>query len=205
MTSFNTFGTPKLKPMFAEIFKRYDSTFYGFCNGDILFIYTLVSTLKGIKEKLTRFNDNVLVIGQRKNLNINFTQPVEIYENSSSIYSLGRNARLYKPDAVDYFIFSTGNLLNWNALADVVIGRPAYRNYIVGTAMKTGVNVIDATRTLLALHLSNPNVLFESSGHKDANYNSKIIGKFNYRSRMTLSAKLYTNFDTFRDVFVARR
>jgi len=136
--------------MFAKVFEKYDSTFYGFCNGDILFNKTLVSTLRGIEEKLTRYNDNVLVIGQRKNVNINFTQDEEIYENRNSIDSLGRNARWFSSKAIDYFFFSRGNLSNRTALPDVVIGRPGYDNYIVSTAMKTGVNVIDATRTLLA-------------------------------------------------------
>jgi len=204
LTSFNRFGTPKLKPMFSTIFNSYDSLFYGFANGDILFSQSLIRTLKGIEQKLERLNNNVLVVGQRRNSFININQSDAIY-NIDNIDKLGRKTRLFRTDAIDYFLFSAGHLLNWTALADVVIGRPAYDNYLVSMSLKKGVNVIDATHTLLALHISAPGVTGEGARNLDGTYNRRVIGRFRYGMGLTSRTKMCTAWDVFRDVFVTSR
>jgi len=203
-TSFNKFGTPKLKPMFSKIFDTYNSSFYGFANGDILFSQSLSHTLKKIEAKLERLYNNVLVVGQRTNFNINLNESDAIY-NISNIDTLGRAAYLFRTDAIDYFFFSSGNSLNWTALADVVIGRPGYDNYLVSKSLKSGVNVIDATTTLLALHISAPDVIAEGAKNPDGLYNKQVIGMFRYWKGQTSKTKMRTAYDAFREVVVINR
>ena len=45
MTRVNSYGTPFLKEMYQEVFKNYNSTFYGYANGDLLFDASLIETL----------------------------------------------------------------------------------------------------------------------------------------------------------------
>jgi len=125
--------------MFAKIFDIYNSSFYGFANGDILFSQNLIHTLKKIEQKLDRIENNVLVIGQRRNYVINLNESDAIY-NISNIDKLGQKARLFRTDAIDYFFFSSGNSLNWTTLADVVIGRPGYDNYLVSMSLQCQCN-----------------------------------------------------------------
>ena len=42
----------------------------------------------------------------------------------------------------------------WNYVKDVVIGRPYYDNYLVSEAIRHKVSVIDATNTILSVHLT---------------------------------------------------
>ena len=49
-----------------DAFDRYDAAYYGFSNGDILFDYGLVNTLRALDNYKHALN-NVMVIGKRKN------------------------------------------------------------------------------------------------------------------------------------------
>jgi hypothetical protein len=196
--SANKHGTPYLKPMYARVFADYNATFYGFANGDILFDVSVVKTLKTIKADLKTLKNNVFIVGRRHNVVINQTLPETAYDSAKLRY-LKKNATLYRNDAQDYFFVTReGSTLNWTALADVVIGRPAYDNYLFATAFFLGINVIDATRTLLAVHLGLPNTnsLLEGSRYaKDAKHNAEVIGKpFPYNCGFTYWARFSTDY-----------
>lgn len=95
--------------------------------------------------------------------------------------------------------------MNWSQLADVVIGRPAYDNYLVAMAIRHGVNVIDATNTVLALHISEPGKMFYGRLNNDAKYNKEAIGKFKYSDGYASAAGLNTVEDFLGNVFVVKR
>jgi len=61
-----------------------------------------------------------------------------------------RGQQLFAEYAEDYFLIAF-NDFPWHRVIDVVIGRPAYDNYLVGLAIRQNVTVVDATSTLLAL------------------------------------------------------
>lgn len=92
--------------------------------------------------------------------------------------------------------------MNWTQLANVVIGRPGYDNYLVAMAIRAGVNVIDATKTVLAVHISERGNNFHGSKNKDAKYNKDVIGKFKYADGYASKAGLNTVEDFLANVFI---
>ena len=67
---------------------------------------------------------------------------------------------------------------NWTSMKNVVIGRPAYDNYFVGVARKNNVSIVDATKSILALHQTGSDGKFAGAKNKDSKYNR--YSEFNY-------------------------
>ena len=119
---------------------------------------------------------------------------------------LTRRGKIFLPYAEDYFFMTRDRCtLNWTAMADVVIGRPAYDNYVIAKAMDDGVNVIDTTRTLTALHLSKKNVPKTGLQNTDADFNREIIGKFDFTRGRTNRIKLETVSDIYGNIFISKK
>ena len=81
----------------------------------------------------------------------------------------------------DYF-FIARNHFTWDKVSDVVIGRPAYDNFLVDTALRHNVSVVDATATLLALHQTGADGNKAGENNTDRSFNNLAIGK-SYRYR----------------------
>ena len=127
----NDHGTPYISDMLDVIMNNntYNSIFYGFANGDILFDTSLSETLMSLMNHGNSLpHEPVLVIGQRTNYKMsdNLTQPViDFYY----IEQLRARGKLFLTNAEDYFLF-TPNFPRY-LFKDLVIGRPAYDNYLV--------------------------------------------------------------------------
>jgi len=105
-----------------------------------------------------------------------------------------KRGTLYMYSAIDYFIMSAGGY-PWHRIPrDVVVGRRGYDNFLVLAAIRDNVSVIDATKTLVAVHQTD--VEGNLAGHRgrDANYNMRQLGRFNFRTGMTSSAQYETKF-----------
>ena len=194
----NAFGTPFIADMINTITSdAYDSEFYGFANGDILFDDSLVKTLRAIIEhKATLPTAPVLVVGRRINykINDNFHSTTEPLENPSYVRQLRDKESLFWSSAEDYFLF-TRDFPRY-LFDDLVIGRPAYDNYLVAMAMRLNVTVIDASATLTALHQQLQTGFSKSSHHRrDAKHNILIIGSFDYRLGYTDVANYETTIN----------
>lgn len=138
---------PVLKFMILDAMKLFPkSNFYGFANSDILFDSGLIETLKGTKH-LVPAQFPLLILGQRTNLNVmrgvRFTNP-------DSVLQAAKNGSLMKGIAIDYFI--TNTLFPWNKVPDLVVGRITYDNWMVYFGISQNAIVIDASKTLTALH-----------------------------------------------------
>jgi len=104
-----------------------------------------------------------------------------------------QRGKLFGIDAEDYF-FIAFNDFPWHSVQDVIVGRPAYDNYLVGLAIKRNVTVVDATSTLLALHQTDKDGNFAGHRNKDAGFNSGHIGAFDYQSGRTTEAQYVTKY-----------
>ena len=192
----NDHGTPYISDMLNVIMNNdtYNSVFYGFANGDILFDTSLSETLKALASGLNSLlQPPVLVTGQRTNYKMsdNWTQPiVDFYY----IEQLRARGKLFGGGAQDYFLF-TRDFPRY-LFKKLVIGRPAYDNYLIAMSLKLKVSVVDATKTLTALHQQLPNES-EHAGYenKDSGHNLKIIGKFYFNAGNTNNAQYETVFD----------
>jgi len=132
-----------------------------------------------------------LVIGRRTNVLLGNDSLLYLPEKAAE--TARRRGKLFVTNAEDYF-FVAFNDFPWQSVEDVVIGRPAYDNYLVGLAMKLNVTVVDATATLLALHQTDKDGNYAGHRNKDSGLNARHIGRFNYASGVTTAASYATTF-----------
>jgi len=138
--------------------------------------------------------NETLLIGQRTNVqtqkipNSTFFSPGDV---KRAAISFGKPSH---PLANDFFIVYR-NLFPWHAIPDVVIGRVLYDNFIVWTAMKKRMSVIDVTKTVTALHQTD----FEGNGagsrRQYGDVNKAIIGNFDFQRARTDKTIYYTALD----------
>ena len=74
--------------------------------------------------------------------------PSSIQQQDEYILQKAREGYLFQTDAVDYFLF-TKRTLPWKQIANVVIGRPCYDNYLVSFVLdhQQEISVIDSTNS----------------------------------------------------------
>ena len=188
-------GIPVLKFMYEDVMAAYNTTFYAYSNSDILYTDTLIDTLASYAYRLDgelptkpltdtsihgasllRSRDiqkPVLIIGKRTNVK-------NVTENEGSTWKgltsvAQRRGQSFTGDAEDYFI--TPRNYPWKDIAEVVIGLRAYDNWIVYYALKQKYTVIDATSTLLAVHQTTRAGNYESSNHKNKDYDAHLLVK----------------------------
>ena len=65
----NPYGTPFFKPMVEYVQDHFQSTFYGYCNGDLLFHSDLISALHSLASKIETgaLKSRVFIVGRRLN------------------------------------------------------------------------------------------------------------------------------------------
>jgi hypothetical protein len=125
----NAYGLPFFKDMYQVVKPLFNTTFYSFCNGDILFnngLYETLHFLRNVKQTL----GHTLIVGRRSNFDLK-NRTIKTFTDVD--YIMRTEARLDMPYAEDYFILAAG-AYPWDSMANVTIGRPAYDNYVVGFA-----------------------------------------------------------------------
>jgi hypothetical protein len=153
---------------------NFQSEFYGFVNGDILFTDTLINTLKHVYCNLgDRGQNGVLIVGRRVNI------PARSIKDETAISwkeldNISRTGSLFQSDAEDYFI--TDKKYPWHKFLPVAIGRRAYDNWVVAFSRYHNITVIDATESIQCLHQT-----LESRGNFEGldkgRYNIELIDK----------------------------
>ena len=182
-------GVPYLREMYTAAQNLSHSVFYGYSNGDLLFDQGLCDTMAAVYRHLPELH-RTMVIGQRTNFLIGSRT---LFKASEVKWIAKNKGDLFRLDAEDYF-FIAHNSFPWSSMPDLVIGRPAYDNYMVGHAIQQKISVIDATQTLTALHQTGRDGNFAGHKNSDAGVNSRAIGRFNYGSGLTTSAQYMTRY-----------
>ena len=205
----NKYGTPKLKDFYATVTKRFKSKFYGYCNGDILFDEGMKNTLKQMLKHNSISKKSALVIGRRTNIEYqDYRTLKDSYPNHTNSLDQVANSKgsLYIEGAEDYFFVHMPHTFPWDNIKDVVIGRPYYDNYLVSEAIKHNVSVIDATNTILSVHLTGVDGNHAGSRNIDKAYNIELIGNpYPYGLGRTSSAQYYTTRDENGKIIVEKR
>jgi hypothetical protein len=138
--------------MFEYIYSHYESDYYGFANGDILFGHSLAETLGAIQNATRR--KSVMVVGQRNNVNFyditagdeTFWEPAKIRRHMCE-YSKQEG-----PLSLDYFITSPYGF-PWATIPDLVVGRERYDNYLMQMSIYLLLTTVDGTNSIDNLHL----------------------------------------------------
>jgi hypothetical protein len=182
---------PVLRSMFIAAKAKYNSTFYGYANGDILFTESLVKTLR----TLNMYKDNIifkqiLVVGRRHNHLIEN----KTLETLEQVQNCSQFAHGFTSDAQDYFI-TTRDGFPWEDIPDLVVGRPGYDNWLVATAIRQNITVVEATRTLLAIHQTGPDGNYAGGKKNGTRTNHDLVKPFDYSLGRTSCTQLYTAYN----------
>lgn len=135
----NEYGTPFCQDVFKKAQEISKHNVNAYVNGDIMLTDSFIDGIK-CSSKFNHF----LIIGQRCDLDVD--QIIEFEDNWIS--ALGKGV-LHGVTGIDYFVFKR---LDWICIPSLVLGRVAWDNWFVYTAIKRGHVVIDATNTILAIH-----------------------------------------------------
>ena len=111
---------------------------------------SLYSTLEAVDTELKAQPRHVLIIGRRRNLDMS-RYNIGDGSDVATVTKMGCLRKLFHPRAIDYFIISRYGF-NWDAMPEFVVGRVGYDNWLVGTAIRLGFNVVDASNNILAVH-----------------------------------------------------
>jgi len=132
-----------------------------------------------------------MVIGRRTNVQWRSNETLQDPDNVTQIAA--HRGRLFLPAAEDYF-FVAMNSFPWHRVPpNMVIARPGYDNYIVAIAISNNVSVIDASATLLAVHMTDFEGNWAGTKNGNVNFNLQLLGrKFKYGTGKTSSAQYVT-------------
>ena len=159
--------------MYLDVMENFNTTFYAYSNGDILYTDSLIKTLVALVNSAIDVNQPMMLVGKRTNVENVTESEGSSWKNLTTVAK--SRGRLFTGDAEDYFI--TSPVYPWKDIAEVVIGRRAYDNWLVYFARKQKQIVIDATSTILAVHQTTVSGNFEGLGHKNWNYNHILLVK----------------------------
>lgn len=200
-------GSPVLKWMFLTIIKMYNSShLFGYVNSDILFTNTLMDTLESVI-KTKDMKKPFFLVGRRINVDNIQTNETETFSSLKQVAK--ERGVLFGANAEDYFI--TNDVFPWINIVDVVVGRIAYDNWIVGHVIcKLKYDVIDLTDTVLAVHQTTTSGgNFEGFKSKDAHYNNALFKHLrmrpNFDTGFTICSQEYTGYNLCGDVQIYKR
>ena len=198
-------GVPVLRSMYLHAQAINNTTpFYGYANSDILFDRKLVATLEVLKDLSGDRSKHILVIGRRTNYRIRYNQ--EIYD-LASVSRYASAGSLFSNNAQDYFIYSHSGF-PWESIPDFVVGRVGYDNWLVATAIRRNLTVVDATESVTALHQTGSDGnhagrdLKRLGDEKFVNY--RLAGKFDYSIGITTCAHVMTIWNPARVLIIER-
>ena len=169
-------GAPVLRTMFETVIKLHKySHLYGYANSDILFTDNLITTLELILTHRKQLNKKpVLLVGKR--VNVEKIKFEEIQQHSAIEQISKSRGVLFGPNAEDYFI--TNGAFPWKDIVDVVVGRVAYDNYLVGHVIcNMKYDVIDLSGSVLAVHQTTTIGNGEGWKHPLTQYNNALFKK----------------------------
>ncbi|XP_041376035.1 uncharacterized protein LOC121388662 [Gigantopelta aegis] len=199
-------GAPVLKFMFSEIISRFNSTLYGYSNGDILFGDDLLQTLSAVHVTFKTQTSPLLVVGVRTN--VNNVKSLEASSSKNLREAAKKRGKLFISVSEDYFI--TNKAFPWDGIPEVVVGRVAYDNWLVLDSIHRGHTVIDATETILAVHQTTRKGNFQGrSNRRYPHYNRELLSRLHkniyYSAGSTQCVKIITKYSMNGEIFALKR
>ena len=140
----NEYGTPLVGSAFGLAQKLASHELLCYVNADVILLSDFLSSVAQVPAK------PFLLVGRRWNIDLDaaldFSDPSWEQELLARVRSDGK---LSVPAALDYFAFTRGLCANMPPFA---VGRVGWDNWMVFQARTSGIPVIDATKTITAVH-----------------------------------------------------
>lgn len=193
VTKFIADGIPILKDMYKEALSIYNTTYYAFSNGDILFEDGLISTLEEVGVFLNS-SDPVMMVGQRTNAKYITAQ--EAASSATIKRTALQRGELFQTNAEDYFIVNRA--FPWDSVPGIVVGRRAYDNWLTAHTICWNITLIDVTDSIIGLHQTTEAGNLEGHSHANGNYNVKLLEGMKLSKIIDIG---YTNCSPWRTYF----
>lgn len=141
-------GTPRLDSAFERTATVARWPLWCFVNADIV----LLDDLRHATERVASAFDAFLLIGESRDLDVPAGAPTKDHVARFRLQELARErGRLRGYAALDYFVFPRGL---FDPVPPFLIGRAGFDNWLVWRARASGHPVVDATRSVVAIHQS---------------------------------------------------
>ncbi len=141
----NEEGLPLLNAMFDLARQANDSPVLMYTNADMLFLPDLLDASR----MAASLSDRFLLVGQRWDLEVR--QPLDFSPGWAERLQADRKrlGKLHPPLGSDFFVFPRNCFTNIPAFT---VGRSAWDNWMIYSALKEGLLTLDATPSLTAIH-----------------------------------------------------
>ncbi|MEQ1905516.1 MAG: hypothetical protein ABL888_15110 [Pirellulaceae bacterium] len=144
----NAFGTPLLSDAFRRVHELAESPSLMYTNSDVIFRNDLLEAAERIlaRDDFSQF----VAFGQRHDLQID--RLLDLSQESDRIWlqqQLVATARRSPVVCKEYFLFPRGI---YESIPDFAVGRGNWDNWMIYHARKREIPVINATRSIVALH-----------------------------------------------------
>jgi hypothetical protein len=171
----NSRGTPRLDSAFERAATVAKWPLWCYVNADVLLLDDFLPTIERIKAAFSDF----LIVGECRDLDVPAaTRLSDPAVRSQLRESAVERGRLRGYAALDYFVFRRGL---FDPVPAFLIGRACFDNWLVWRARDLKRPVIDATRSVVAVHQSHDyshvrGGLIEAYGGPEAHYNEHLAG-----------------------------
>lgn len=171
----NERGTPRLDSAFALTASLARSRLWCFVNGDIVLLDDFAHAVERVSSAFDRF----LMVGECRDLPVRARMTAS---DAGAREQLRKRAmeegRLRGWAAMDYFVFPRGL---FDPIPPFLVGRACFDNWLVWRAREHGNPVVDATRSVVAIHQSHDyshiaGGLEEAYYGDEARYNERLAG-----------------------------
>ncbi len=143
----NENGTPVLSDAFSQVHRIAQGDLLLYANSDMLFGHDLIAAVHRLRQAAM---NSFLAIGQRTNIQSAEELPAGDGRAWSALFENAKN--MGWPSSIvckDYFLF-TRDL--YQSIPDLLVGRGNWDNWMVHSAKRGGVPVIDLSRVVMAVH-----------------------------------------------------
>jgi hypothetical protein len=168
-------GTPRLDSAFALAGTVARSPLWCLINADIVLLEDFLPTIEGVTASFEKF----LMIGECRDLAVIGRRGLHdpVVREQLRVQAL-EEGRLRGCAALDYFVFPRGL---FDPLPPFLIGRACFDNWLVWRARDREHAVVDATRSVVAIHQSHDYVHVDGGKQEvyygeEAQYNMRLAG-----------------------------
>jgi hypothetical protein len=155
-------GMPLLNSLFEIAQAPSPCNLFLYVNADIVLWGDVVLALEACAKEFPAF----LMVGQRTDLDVK--GPIDCGEHC---LRQPRNGRLLSPCGCDYFGFTRGL---WPEILPYAIGRTAFDNWLIWSALEAGSPVVDVTKAVTVVHQRHPESS-EARMNSDAKRNRGLV------------------------------
>lgn len=162
-------GTPIIGDMFDAAQNMAQSDVLMYTNSDMMYTGDLI---RGIQAANARFSE-FLMLGKRWDIEQRELIDFDSQKWETALQNKVRHeGQLHERTGMDYFVFVRPLHIEWRPL---YVGRPGWDGFLVISALRAGLPVIDATKTVTAIHLNHAQFAPRAESSKESKHNLESV------------------------------